>query len=162
MKIKLFTIGVYQTIEATFFEALITHQIDTFCDVRARRGLRGKDYAYANSQYLQARLNIMNIRYLHFKDLAPTADIRAAEQAEDKRHKIAKRQRDTLSDTFVAQYRTKILMPYNAETFLKNLPPDAQRVVLFCVEQIPAACHRSLLAAYLAEALGLEVEHIVP
>nr|MBA3379353.1 hypothetical protein [Chloroflexia bacterium] len=35
-------------------------------------------------------------------------------------------------------------------------------IMLFCVERVPAACHRSLLAERLAGDLGVEVMHILP
>ena len=38
----------------------------------------------------------------------------------------------------------------------------AQVVCLFCVEGIPEACHRSLVAEKLSRDLGLPVEHIRP
>jgi len=36
--------------------------VDTFCDIRARRGVRGSEYAFANHQRLAARLAERNIR----------------------------------------------------------------------------------------------------
>ena len=38
---KIFTIGVYGKTADQFFSALTEHQIDVFCDIRQRRGLRG-------------------------------------------------------------------------------------------------------------------------
>ena len=53
---KFVTIGVYGSDEATFFEALQRAGVDTFCDIRWRRGVRGAKYAFANSARLQKRL----------------------------------------------------------------------------------------------------------
>ena len=72
MKPKIVTIGVYGFDEARFFEALRKVKVDTFCDIRNRRGVRGSTYAFANSLRLQARLAELGIRYLYRKDLAPT------------------------------------------------------------------------------------------
>ena len=49
MKIKIVTIGVYGFDESGFFDALCQAEVDTFCDIRSRRGLRGATYAFANS-----------------------------------------------------------------------------------------------------------------
>lgn len=162
MMIKLVTIGVYGFDEASFFQALQEAQVDTFCDIRQRRGLRGATYAFANSKRLQARLSELGIRYLHGKDLAPTDSIRQRQKTADKQNRIAKRQRDSLSPAFIAAYQEEILAELDAQSWLNDLPPDARVVALFCVEREPAACHRWLLAGKLQQDLALPVEHIVP
>lgn len=43
MKPTIVTIGVYGFDEQSFFQALQDAQIDTLCDIRARRGVRGSD-----------------------------------------------------------------------------------------------------------------------
>ena len=72
MSLKIVTIGVFGFSEEAFFHALQTAQVDTFCDIRQRRGVRGATYAFCNSKRLQTRLAELGIRYLHRKDLAPT------------------------------------------------------------------------------------------
>ena len=72
MKPKIVTIGVYGFDEAGFFRALQEARVDTFCDIRDRRGVRGSTYAFVNSQRLQTRLTNLGICYLHRKDLAPS------------------------------------------------------------------------------------------
>jgi uncharacterized protein (DUF488 family) len=157
---KFVTIGVFGFSEEGFFQALRAAAVDTFCDVRQRRGVRGAEYAFVNSQRLQARLAEMDIRYLHCKVLAPTTAVRNQQHAADKNSKTAKRQRSQLSPTFIAAYQSEILNHFNPQTLLDALPADAQVVALFCVEREPAACHRSLIAEKLARELGVEVEHI--
>ncbi len=44
---NIFTIGVYGSTEQQFFDKLIENRIDTFCDIRQRRGVRGKEYAFS-------------------------------------------------------------------------------------------------------------------
>ena len=61
----------------------INHYSDLFVDVRQRRGVRGSKYAFLNSTRLQERLGALGIRYLHLKELAPTAEIRAIQKAKD-------------------------------------------------------------------------------
>ena len=109
MKIKIITIGVYGFDESSFFEALRKAEVDTFCDIRSRRGVRGATYAFANSMRLQARLAELGIRYIHRKDLGPTKAVREKQAAADKATKIAKRKRTALGEAFIEAYHTECL-----------------------------------------------------
>jgi uncharacterized protein (DUF488 family) len=160
MTIQLKTIGVYGLSEEDFFDTLQTAEVDTFIDIRQRRGVRGSAYAFANSQRLQARLESLGIRYLYLKELAPTLAVRRLQDEADKASKTAKRQRTTLGEVFVDAYRTQILDQFDPQTLLDQLPANAQVIVLFCVERQPAACHRSLVAQKLHQTLGWPVEHL--
>lgn len=162
MKPKIVTIGVYGFDEAGFFRALKDAKVDTFCDIRDRRGVRGSTYAFVNSQRLQARLADLGIYYLHRKDLAPSKAVRAKQAEMDKATKTAKRQRMELGQAFIEGYLHECLAHFQPQSLLDDLKPDAQVVALFCVEQEPAACHRSLVADKLAKELSLKVEHILP
>ncbi|GHT08753.1 hypothetical protein AGMMS49525_17880 [Bacteroidia bacterium] len=53
---RLYTIGVYGSTEKEFFNKLVENRIDTFCDIRQRRGVRGSEYAFVNNNYLQRKL----------------------------------------------------------------------------------------------------------
>lgn len=156
---RILTLGVYGLTETEFFATLQDAKVDLFCDIRQRRGVRGREYAFVNSQRLQARLAELGIGYVHIKALAPTDAIRQAQAQADKVDKVAKRQRTTLGPAFIQAYRTTILSDFSAETFLAALPPHIQAVALFCVERAPEACHRSLVAESFA-ALGLQVENL--
>ena len=136
--------------------------VDTFCDIRSRRGLRGGTYAFANSVRLQARLSELGIRYLHRKDLGPTKAVRDKQAAADKASKTAKRKRTTLGEAFIEAYHTECLAEFEPQSLLDELASDAKVVALFCVETAPEACHRSLVAAKLAKTLDVEVEDILP
>ena len=74
--INIFTIGVYNSTEDSFFGKLTKNHIDMFCDIRQRRGVRGSLYRYVNSNYLQAKLKELGINYTYIKELAPTSEIR--------------------------------------------------------------------------------------
>ena len=115
---KLLTLGVYGFDEATFFEALQRAGVDTFCDIRWRRGVRGKEYAFANRGRLQQRLAQMGIRYLHFRDLAPPPELRQRQYAEDEVQGITKRKRTTLGERFVEGYEKECLSSFNSERFI--------------------------------------------
>ncbi|MCP4359512.1 MAG: DUF488 domain-containing protein [Chloroflexi bacterium] len=160
--IKFVTIGVYGATEEMFFQVLQKADIDTFCDIRQRRGVRGAKYAFVNSKRLQAKLAELGICYLHRKDLAPTTAVRQRQKEADKANKTAKRQRTTLGQIFIAAYDEEILANFEPQSLLDDLKSDAQTVALFCVEREPAACHRSLVANKLRKELGVTIEHIVP
>lgn len=156
------TIGAYGWDAASFAEALRLAGVDTFCDVRARRGVRGSAYAWANSQRLQAQLAGLGIRYMHRPDLAPSTETRAAQHAADAAARMAKRQRETLGPAFVSAYYRERLTGFDSAAFAASLGPGAHIVALFCVERQPTACHRSLIADRLAADLGSRVRHLTP
>lgn len=162
MQIKIVTIGVYGFDESSFFEALCKAEVDTFCDIRSRRGVRGATYAFVNSIRLQARLAELGIRYIHRKDLGPTKAVREKQAAADKATKTAKRKRTILGEAFIEAYHTECLAVFEPQSLLDELESDAKVVALFCVETAPEACHRSLVADKLAKSLNLEVEDILP
>jgi uncharacterized protein (DUF488 family) len=158
---KIVTIGVYGFTEAAFFEALQAHAVDLFCDLRQRRGLRGRKYAFANSVRLQQRLDELGIAYLHRKELAPPPEVRQQQQTADQAGGVKKRARRRLSPAFVEAYEATVLADFDARAFLDEVSPAAV-IALFCVEGEPEACHRSLVADHLARSLGLDLEHILP
>ncbi len=161
-KLAFVTIGVYGFTPEAFFAALRSASVDTFCDIRWRRGVRGSEYAFANSARLQARLSEMGIRYLHFHDLAPNPELRERQVMADKAEGTPKRKRTSLGKTFIDAYRAAKLAEFDSHQFAARLGKEAHVVALFCVEREPAACHRSLLAERLQRDLGTPVIHIVP
>jgi uncharacterized protein (DUF488 family) len=162
MKPKIVTIGVYGFDKDSFFQALLNAKVDTFCDLRRRRGMRGSTYAFANSASLQRQLSELGIRYVHVKDLAPDQVIRDRQKQEDKKLGLTKRSRTTLGQTFIQDYEEECLSNFNSGEFLKGLGEETRVIGLFCVEREPEACHRSLVAERLTQDLGLQVEHIRP
>ena len=62
---RVLTIGAYGFNERTFVEALKAAGADLFIDIRARRGMRGSAYAFANATRLQASLEAAGIKYTH-------------------------------------------------------------------------------------------------
>ncbi len=161
-QIRVVTIGVYGFDERAFFSALTSAGVDTFCDIRRRRGLRGSAYAFANSRNLQDRLASLGIRYLHLKELAPSQTVRDVQKSRDSQQGIRKRDRTFLSPTFIHAYHEECLRDFDAEGFLDAMGSKAHVVALFCVEREPKACHRSLVADRLADELGVMPEHIKP
>lgn len=157
---KFFTIGIYHRTESDFFGDLIERKIQLFCDVRRRRGIRGKQYAFGNSRRLQESLDDLGIDYWHVPDLAPTTEMVSRQDQVDNETGISRRDRQALSAEFVRDYKSEILSDFDFESFLDTLRQKAlERVVLFCLEQNPEACHRSLVAEHL-RLKGFEVEHL--
>lgn len=158
--LHLMTIGVYGADEDSFFGALTNAGVDTFCDVRRHRGLRGRKYAFANSKRLQKRLEEMGIDYVHLKDLSPPKEIRQKQKEADKKSGTAKRERVALSNAFVEAYKEECLSGTNPDEVLNRLPEDARRAVFFCVEREPEACHRSVLTEWLSNEKEISVKHL--
>ena len=157
---KFFTIGVYGSTEQEFYNKLVENNIDTFCDIRQRRGVRGSKYAFVNSNRLQKKLQELNIKYAHIIELAPTKEIRELQKEDDKKKGVLKRKRNELGDVFKIVYKNKILNNFNFEKFINKLEEiDASNIVLFCVEEHHLACHRSLVAEKLNK-LGYKIEHL--
>lgn len=158
--VRLFTIGVYSKTEAQFFNQLIAAKIDTFCDIRNRRGMRGALYAFANSRRLQQKLASLGISYYHFRDLSPSDVARRAQKIHDAAVGMRKRARSELSPEFKRLYNEQSLARFNSSEFLERLRPETRKLVLFCVEADQRACHRSLLGDRLSADLGLSVTHL--
>lgn len=154
------TIGAYGWNEPAFFAALESAGVATFCDVRRRRGVRGSEYAFVNSNRLQQRLAELGITYVHRIDLAPSNEVRQAQYAVDSATGVGKRARTELSDAFVRVYEAERLHEFDAPAFLDELAGDGP-VVLFCVEREASACHRGLVADRLG-AVGAQVVHLTP
>jgi uncharacterized protein (DUF488 family) len=156
---KIVTIGVYGSTEAQFFEKLAAARVELFIDIRQRRGVRGSQYAFVNSERLQNRVKEMGIRYLHVRSLAPTSEIRALQKQADSDSDVGKRDRSALSPKFSSAYGTEIMDKFDLDDFQKLLN-GCGVVALFCVEQTPQACHRSIAGTRLATALDAELEHL--
>ncbi|OCA86138.1 hypothetical protein A8F94_14290 [Bacillus sp. FJAT-27225] len=153
------TIGVYGYTEEAFFYQLQQNNIDTFVDIRLRRGMRGKKYSFVNSLYLQNKLQQLNINYIHIKELAPTQYVREQQKLEDIKTGVNKQTRTELGAAFITAYEQECLKSFNLNDFLDILGPNAHKVVLFCVESNHKACHRSIVAKYLREN-RFNVKHI--
>ena len=155
------TIGVYGFTGATFLERLRGAGVRLVLDVRQRRGVRGSQYAWANSMRLQDALATASLAYRHHPELAPTTELRQLQYAEDARAGVGKRSREQLAPAYVEGYTREILDPTGVEAVVGALPADGCGA-LFCVERDPEACHRSLIAARVADEHGIAVTHVRP
>ncbi|GAA0745225.1 DUF488 domain-containing protein [Gaetbulibacter jejuensis] len=155
------TIGVYNSTEKEFFDKLLNNNIDTFCDIRQRRGVRGSKYSFVNSKRLQNKLSDLGIKYFHFLDLAPTKEIRELQKLADLNNQELKRDRKTLGQVFIKEYKKQILNYFNFNDFLYELKKSSSNnVVLFCVEESHNACHRSIVADKLNNDFKYNIKNI--
>ena len=157
---EFFSIGVYNSTEQQYFKKLTDNNIDTFCDIRQRRGVRGSQYAFVNSNRLQEKLTELDIKYGHVLELAPTSEIRDLQKEADNQKGELKRDRNELGRVFTLAYKDRILSKFDFDYFIEKLEEiGAKRVVLFCVEEKPEACHRSIVTDKL-EKLGYKINHL--
>jgi uncharacterized protein (DUF488 family) len=158
---EFYTIGVYNSTEKEFFDKLTKNNIDTFCDIRQRRGVRGAKYSFVNSNRLQQKLNELEIKYGYVPELAPTSEIRGLQKEIDLEKGELKRERHELGKVFVIEYKNKILKNFDFETFIEKLEQvGANRVAFFCVEEFPEACHRSIVTDRLTDKYNYKVTHL--
>jgi uncharacterized protein (DUF488 family) len=155
------TIGVYGFSGPSFLDALRDADVRLLVDVRQRRGVRGSEYAWANSRRLQAALAEAGIEYEHWLSLAPTTELRQRQYAEDARQGVGKRSRVKIAPAYAEGYTREILDHADLDALVAELP-DTGIAALMCVERDPEACHRSLIAARLAEEFGVAISHIRP
>jgi uncharacterized protein (DUF488 family) len=157
--LRMMTIGVYGFDDESFLQQLRSADVRLLLDVRQRRGVRGPEYAWANSLRLQAALAQARIAYEHHPELAPTTELRELQYAVDHRQGAGKRSRRELAAEYTRRYTTEILDRVDLTTLLAALPSSGT-AALFCVERDPEACHRSLIAQRLTEKHHVTIEHL--
>lgn len=155
------TIGVYGASLDTFLAALAGANVSLLVDVRQRRGVRGREYAWANSLRLQAALADASIEYRHHIELAPTTELRQLQYREDERLGEGKRSRSLLAPEYRRRYVQEILDRADMDSFAASLP-RRHAAALLCVERDARACHRSLIAERLAREHGARVLDLPP
>lgn len=153
------TIGVYDSSLDDFLNKLRSHRVAMVADVRQRRGVRGPQYAWANSLRLQAALKQAGIAYQHRPELAPTTELRHLQYREDDRLGVGKRSRVELAEEYRRRYLTEVLDQVELRDVLDSLP-DERTSALLCVERDARACHRSLIAVRLHARFGVPVVNL--
>jgi uncharacterized protein (DUF488 family) len=154
------TIGVYGFDGPGFIRALREAEVGIVLDVRQRRGVRGSEYAWANSKRLQAALSEAGIGYSHLPELAPTTEMRQLQYREDERRGEGKRSRTELAPAYVERYTEEVLDRVDLEPIVRFVGDN--RAALLCVERDPEACHRSLIAARLEREFDARLTHLKP
>jgi uncharacterized protein (DUF488 family) len=156
--VTLATIGVYGWTLEEFVAALHAADVQVVFDVRQRRGVRGREYAWANSLRLQAALSEAEVAYRHRPDLAPTTELRRLQYEEDARVGVGKRNRVELAQEYRERYLREILDRVD----LNELVTAEGAAALMCVERDPEACHRLLIAERLAAEHNVSIVHLRP
>lgn len=151
---RIATIGVYGFTAGTFLETLAGAGVGLLLDLRQRRGVRGPEYAWANSARLQRALAAADVGYRHVPGLAPTTELRRLQYREDDRQGVGRRNRVALAAEYAERYTREILDPFDLGALVAELP-DGSTTALLCVERDPEACHRSLVAERLRAGHGL-------
>jgi len=159
--LRMVTIGVYGFDGETFLQRLRRADVRLLLDVRQRRGVRGREYAWANSRRLQAALADARIAYEHYPRLAPTTELRQLQYAEDDRRGVGKRSRRELADEYACRYTIEILDRVDLAPIVLAASTGGP-AALFCVERDPEACHRSLIAQRLTDQYRVAIEHLRP
>ncbi|MCS6919525.1 MAG: DUF488 domain-containing protein [Fimbriimonadales bacterium] len=159
---KVYTIGVYGWTPERFVCALKELGVQVLIDTRQRRGVRGREYRFANANALQQLLTQNGVQYLPVKALAPPVAIRQIQKDYDAAARTLKRDRPELAPAYIQAYEKQVLDAYDWSDIRALQAQGVERVALLCVETHPESCHRSLIARRLAEQFGMEVEHLTP
>src|SRR4051794_11012001 len=120
---RLVTIGVYDWSVETFLDALRDADVRQLLDLRQRRGVRGPQYAWANSKRLQAALADAGVAYEHLPELAPTTELRHLQYEEDARMGVGKRSREVLAPAYVERYTHERLNQVDLRPIVESFPP---------------------------------------
>ncbi len=143
----IYTMGFTQKNAEKFFKRIIDNKIEILVDVRLNNQsqlagfTKGKDLAY----FLR---EICDCDYKHDIIYAPTKEILQAY----KKEKISWKEYEIRYNALIAQR--------NVDCKFKKDYKKYSKVLLLCSEATPEYCHRRLLAEYLTEKLGGNIEHI--
>lgn len=144
----LWTIGYEDATVQSFLDALREAGVGVLVDVRAAARSRRPGFAKTR---LSANLQEAGIRYLHLPGLGTPAEGRAA--ARVGRHEQMREIFQEHLGTPVAQADLRALA---------DLVEAGGRACILCLEAQPEHCHRSLVAAALAERIPVQIVHLHP
>lgn len=142
------TIGYETATVERLREALTEAGVELLVDVRALANSRRPGFSKSR---LAANLADAGIEYLHLRALGTPAEGRAAARAgrHDELREIYHRHLDTPEAR-------------DALETLVGIVRSGRRASLLCLEADPAHCHRSLVAAAVADRVPVRVEHLSP
>lgn len=147
-KPTLTTIGYESVAVPEFLATLRDAGVELLVDVRAVASSRRPGFA---KTALSANLASVGIEYLHLRGLGTPKEGRIAARAG--RH-------EAMHAIFRAHLTTP---PAEADlAVLADIVASGRRACLLCLEADPAHCHRSLVAAAIAQRVPLEIVHLRP
>lgn len=145
---RIFTIGYEDTTVPRFLATLQEAGVELLVDVRAVAGSRRPGFA---KTALASNLAGVAIDYLHLRGLGTPANGRVAARAG--RHAEMKAIFLEHMESSAAQDDLDLLV---------EITRSGRPLCLLCLEADPTHCHRSLVAAALAERTPIEVVHLRP
>lgn len=142
MQAEVLTVGYQGTKIETFVARLLASGVGALADVRLTPISRVPGFSKTK---LRERLEAVGIKYFHFPELGNPKEIRAAAHSVD-----------------------ECLREY--ESYMTDRWPDAlgrliatakeHRTAVLCMEAKPRECHRTMVAARCAAAIGARVVHL--
>jgi uncharacterized protein (DUF488 family) len=144
----LFTIGYEKAKPDAVIGTLKRAKVKLLVDVRAVAASRKPGFS---NRQLAAALDEAGIAYVHLQKLGTPADGRAAARAGD-------------TETLWRVYDKYLETPDAKEALdeLGALLRSGKRTCLLCYEREPAQCHRSRIAAIMAERTGMAIKNLFP
>jgi uncharacterized protein (DUF488 family) len=142
------TIGYQAATVGTFLDALREGGIELLVDVRAVASSRRPGFSKTR---LAANLQEAGIGYLHLRGLGTPPEGRAAARA----GRYPELRRIYLEHLETTGAREQL-------GALAELVQSGRRICLLCFEAEPAHCHRSMVAAALADRVPVRVTHLAP
>jgi uncharacterized protein (DUF488 family) len=141
----LYTIGFTKKSAQQFFALLKDNGVTLVADIRLNN--RSQLAGFAKAGDLPYFLSLHGIKYVHWVDLAPSAELRALHGAGD-------------HEGYETAYRALI----GRRAAIKGLPEgifSKERVCLLCAEAKPDRCHRRITSELIQAANpGLEIRHL--
>ena len=142
------TIGYQAATVGTFLDALREGGVELLVDVRAVASSRRPGFSKTR---LAANLQEVGIGYLHLRGLGTPPEGRAAARA----GRYPELRRIYLEHLETTGAREQL-------GALAELVQSGRRICLLCFEAEPAHCHRSMVAAALADRVPVRVRHLAP
>lgn len=142
----LFTIGFGKKSMREFGESLKTCRIERLVDIRLRPV---SQYAgYARQDDLDYLLELLGIEYVYLPDLAPDNEL------------LDKYRKDNNWNYYERRF-AEILKERDTRELIERVLRNKRYVCLLCSEDLPAKCHRRLVAEYVKEIFpSIEILHI--
>ena len=143
---KLATIGYEQTTQPAVIDKLKAAGVEVVVDVRAVASSRRAGFS---KTLLSASLNAEGIGYVHLRELGTPKPGRIAARKGHvaEMHEIFK--------AHMAEPAAQLELA-KATEFVR----EGQKVALLCYEADAAGCHRTILANWICEDLGCEIENL--
>jgi uncharacterized protein (DUF488 family) len=142
------TIGYQSATVDGFRRTLRDAHVELLVDIRAVASSRRPGFSKTK---LAANVATDGIDYLHLRALGTPSDGRAAARAG---HHAEMRR------IFLEHMRTAEAQDALSE--LAEIVRDGRRACLLCFEADPLHCHRSIVAALLAEVVPIEITNLIP